>query len=136
MYEFHGWIKVLVTSSEADSGETEKKIDELRTFISGINWLSGKIELLLLNGIYILILNAVPNRRRSEADELAEIIDYITRNFKEAYGIVYEYDEQIETPNGRGIFSVNVIKRGRCEVLLDPFLSPFVPIVEDPYEPS
>jgi hypothetical protein len=53
-------------------------------------------------------------------------------DFKGAYGLVYEYDEQAQTAEGRGVFTVNAIKRGRCEKLLDPFLSPTVPVVEDP----
>lgn len=132
MYEFHGWIKLVESPSEVDEGALQSKCNTLRnTLNEQINWPSGRAELLLLNGVYMLVLNAVPNRRRSEADELDNLVSNIISDFKGAYGIIYEYDEMVETPTGRGIFSVRVIKRGSCEVFLDPFLSPKIPVVED-----
>lgn len=46
-------------------------------------------------------------------------------------GLIYEFDEQREVKIGRGVFSVNVIKRETCEKRLGPFLSPMIPVVED-----
>jgi hypothetical protein len=97
-----------------------------------IEWPSGRAEMLLMNGENILLLNAIPNRRRSEANDLNKIIGIIIHEFKGAYGIIYEYDEGVVTPEGRGLFTVKVIKRGKCESALDPFLSPTIPVVEDP----
>jgi hypothetical protein len=85
-----------------------------------------------MNGVYTLVINAIQNRRRSEANELHQLLTYVVKEFKGAYGLVYEYDEQLETSYGRGVYSVNVVKRGYCELALDPFLSPVIPVVEDP----
>lgn len=131
MYEFHGWIKLAESTADIDEGKLESKCDNLKNTLKEISWSSGRAELLLLNGLYTLVLNAIPNRRRSESVEMENLISIILENFKGAYGIIYEYDEQIKTPTGHGIFSVRVIKRGKCEILLDPFLSPVVPVVED-----
>ena len=132
MYEFHGWIRLAESPSEIDEGELDSKCKKLQHLFSNINWSSGKAELLLLNGGYTVVLNGIPNRRRNEAEELSQIIDYIIKNFKGAYGLVYEYDEQTQTAAGHGVFSVKVIKRGRYDLGLDPFLSPLIPVVEDP----
>lgn len=132
MYEFHGWVKLAESASEVDEGAFDEKCKKLRRFLDSLNWSSGSADLLLMNGVHILTLNAVPNRRRSEASQLNELILLLTQEFKGAYGIIYEYDEQTATVEGRGVFSVKVIKRGRCEIALDPFLSPVVPVVENP----
>ena len=64
--------------------------------------------------------------------DLNSLVEFVLRGFKGAYGVIYEYDEQNEVLEGRGVFSVKVIKRGSCETRLDPFLSPAIPTVEDP----
>lgn len=131
MYEFHGWIKLAESTSDYDVGGLERKCEKLRLRLDKLNWPSGRAEVLLLNGFYTLTLHATPNRRRSESIELDELLNIVAIDFKGAYGLVYEYDEQIETPGGRGVFSVKVIRRGMCELRLDPFLSPTAPVAED-----
>lgn len=132
MYEFHGWITLAETPYDVDAGEYDEKYEALRNYIDNLNWSSGKIELLELNGRNALIVNGYPNRRRSEANELAQLMTYVTKNFTGAYGIIYEYDELTETVAGRGVFSVTVVRRGHCLPSLDPFLSPAIPVIEDP----
>ncbi len=134
MYEFHGWIKLVESTREIDEGGLEQKCQELQRRLNKLRWPSGKAAILLLNGLYTLTLNAIPNRRRSEATELQELLRFVTSEFKGAYGLVYEHDEDTELPNGWGVFSVNVIRRGECETRLDPFLSPRIPVVEDECE--
>jgi len=131
MYEFHGWIRLADSPSEIDEGQLDEKCERLKSFLSSISWSSGRVELLLTNGVYTLILHAVPNRRRSEAQDLVSIINKVISEFKGAYGVIYEYDELTNTEYGRGVFSVKVIKRGRCELALDPFLSPLAPAAQD-----
>jgi len=131
MYEFHGWIRLAESTSEVDEGLLKIKCEKLEKILSLLEWSSGKAELLLLNGNYTVVLNAIPNRRRGEARDLENLLKIIAQEFKGAYGVVYEYDEQTEVAYGHGVFSVNVIKRGGCQLLLDPFLSPVVPIAED-----
>lgn len=99
--------------------------------ISKMKWANGSAEIKLLNGQYLLVINAIPNRRRGEATDLNQLIDYVVSDFEDAYGIVYEFDEQTATTYGRGVFSVRVIKRGKCDIVLDPFLSLTIPVVED-----
>jgi hypothetical protein len=63
---------------------------------------------------------------------LKELAVDVARDFAGSYGLIYEYDEQLTVPGGRGVFSVTVIKRGQCLPSMDPFLSPGVPVFEDP----
>ena len=132
MYEFHGWIRLAESPSEIEGEFFGEKFDALKSYVDKIEWLSGRAEILLQNGVYTLIVNAVPNRRGSESVDLNSLVEFVLRGFKGAYGVIYEYDEQNEVLEGRGVFSVKVIKRGSCETRLDPFLSPAIPTVEDP----
>ncbi len=132
MYEIHGWIKLAESTSEIDEGGFDAKCGKLRDFIRQVRWPSGILELTVMNGVHVLTIHAAPNRRRTEAEELNRLLEFVVQEFKGAYGVVYEYDEQAETAEGRGVFSVKVVKRGRCELALDPFLSPAIPVVEDP----
>lgn len=136
MYAIHGWIELAESPAEIDQGALEQKCAQLRGMVQALAWPSGKMELLLLNGMHVLTMHALPNRRRSEAEDLNRVLDFVLREFKGAYGIIYEYDKQTVTSEGRGVYSVRVIRRGRCELALDPFLSPFVPVAEDPGEES
>jgi hypothetical protein len=131
LYEFHGWITLAETPYDVDVGKYNEKFDALCNYVDKLDWSSCKIDLLELNGRNILILNGYPNRRRSEANELAQLISYVAKNFTGAYGLIYELDEQTETVSGRGVFSVTVVRRGQCLPSLDPFLSPAIPVIED-----
>lgn len=132
MYEFHGWITLAETPYDVDAGEYDEKYEDLRNHIDNLSWSSCMVDLLELNGRNTLIMNGYPNRRRSEANELRQLISYVSEKFTGAYGIIYEYDELTEIANGRGVFSVIVVRRGKCIPALDPFLSPAVPVIEDP----
>lgn len=132
MYEFHGWIRLAESPSDIDEGGFDAKLALLQSAVSALDWSNGRAEIMVANGVATLLVDAVPNRRRDEAAELGALIALVIEHFKGAYGIVYEYDEQSRTEYGRGVFSVKVIKRGRCEIALDPFLSPLVPVAEDP----
>ena len=132
MYEFHGWIRLAESPSDIDEGGLDAKLALLQSAVAGLDWSNGRAEIMVAYGVDTLLVNAVPNRRRDEATDLAALIALVIEHFKGAYGIVYEYDEQTSTEYGRGVFSVRIIRRGRCDIALDPFLSPLVPIAEDP----
>lgn len=132
MYEFHGWITLAETATDVDIGTFDDNYNLIRTHISRLGWPSGVAEFLEINGRVVLVLNGYPNRRRSEAKELTELVSLVATKFKGAYGLIYELDELTETTGGRGVFSVTVVKRGECLLALDPFLSPTIPSIENP----
>ncbi|HVJ62257.1 MAG TPA: Imm7 family immunity protein [Tahibacter sp.] len=131
MYEFHGWIALAETSQEIDEGGLEQKIVRLQTLLDTLDFSPSIAHIVIHNGRCTLSLHAYPNRRRSEADNLRELIEHIVESMPGSYGIVYERDEQWELPHGRGLFCALVVKKGRWHIALDPFLSPNIPQIED-----
>lgn len=133
MYNVFGWVFLSDSPSEIDEGNHDLECQKLKEYIEKLTW-SNPPRIFPSNGFYIVTVHMIINRRRSEAEELDLLLKYIVEHFKGAYGIVYEYDNYIEVPAGRGVYSVKVLKRGRIEVALDPFLSPVCPVVEDTYK--
>ena len=131
MYECNGWIKLSESTVEVDEGGMDEKCDKLRVTIKELTWSSGRVELLLLNGEYVLVINLNTNRKRSEVSELDSLLERVMNDFKGAYGVLYELNEQVNLEAGLGVYTVRVIKRGGEDIRLDPFLSPINPVVED-----
>ena len=133
MYEIHGWIRLAESPDDIDEGELDAKVDRLATLVAAVPLPGGLFELLAVNGSRTLVVHIDTNRRRPGLEHaLDEILAFVTGELPGSYGVLYEYDEQDRVHHGRGVFSVRVVKRGRCEPALDPFLSPLVPVAENP----
>lgn len=131
MYEFHGWIVLCESPSEIDSGSLTNALMQVRLRIAELGFDSTTAQMLLHNGRHTLVINGYPNRRRSEAVAVKKLLQYLADLLPGSYGLVYEGDEGVELPAGRGLFTVTVVKRGQLVSTLDPFLSPTIPAVED-----
>jgi immunity protein 7 of polymorphic toxin system len=131
MYEFHGWFGIAESPEEADAGGLAEGLTELRGMIAEIDWVSGEVALTLQNGQHFVTANGLINRRRDEAEELDELLQYIADRFPGSWGILYERSDDMDKPPGPGVFRVRVMARGEVQVRLDPFLSPCVPVIED-----
>ncbi len=124
MFECHGWIKISETSEEVDDGGLDEKVTRLRELVRGVDWSSGKLDVLLLNGIYFLNINLNANRRRSEASELDDVLKYVNAELPGSHGVLYVLDEDGDDINMRQSYCVRVVKNGRVNLELDSFLSP------------
>jgi hypothetical protein len=131
MYEFHGWFGIAETPEEADAGQLEPGVAELRERIARLDWATGEATLGVHNGAYVVLVNGLVNRRRDEAAELGALLDHIATRFPGSYGLLYERSADMVEPPGPGAFRVKVMARGRVEVRPDPFLSPVRPVIED-----
>jgi hypothetical protein len=131
MYEFHGWFGIAESTEEADAGGLAEGVTDLRDRISGINWATGRVELVVFNGQYFVIANGLMNRRRDEARELDGLLGHLADRFPGAWGVLYERSDDLDVPPGQGAFRVRVLARGGIQTRLDPFLSPCRPTIED-----
>jgi hypothetical protein len=65
---------------------------------------------------------------------IQEIFEWVGQNAPGSYGLLYyQNEENNEMTEG---FKVYVMKRGRISTKMDKELSPKVPTLEDPYDPS
>lgn len=127
MYQFHGWISLC-----DDAGYSNPR-DE-HNFKVNVEWLKNEIareevffeiiELINFEKRHLLTLHAHVNRRRIEAEKMAELVRQVAERFKHSKGLVFELDEQARMSGGSGVYTVTVIEDGKTCYRLDPFLSP------------
>lgn len=130
MYEFHGWITIQETPSEADTGNLERIVAELRAAIAALEWNSGLLQLHAANGVYFLNLGGAANRKGREAADISELLSRIGDAAPGSYGLVYWRDDEDEDgdPNR---FHILKMARGQLSEEQDAFLSPCLPVIED-----
>lgn len=127
MYQFHGWISLRdAINKEIRLGETlfEENLLWLRKVLAEEEILKSKIELLTFDDRYLLALHAHVNRRRVEADRMAELVQQVASRFESSKGLVFEFDGQARMSGGSGVYTVTVVENGRAYHRQDPFLSP------------
>ncbi len=128
MYEFHGWATIREAFNEEN--ENEDYLDKIFGMIIGyiklLNWHSGFIDVKSVNGAYHFCISGFRNHKDSLVDDLFELYAFIARIAPGSYGILYARDDDVENK-----FRAFILKRGTLVEYEDPFLSPFIPTVED-----
>ena len=128
MYEYHGWAMIRDTVGEESEGEQLDQIYQLlEERVKSYNWVLGLMDLRWVNLYPHLSVAGLNNHYTNYADEVFEIFNYIAEIAPGSYGILYTIDSDYENK-----FRVYVLSRGKLKEHDDPFLSPFVPVVEDP----
>ena len=130
MYEFHGWCALAESTSNRAWSDVE--IDEIRLFVDGLKWANGFCDLRAFNGEYFLHFGGFQNRPRQEAKDLTELFALIGEVAPGSYGLLYWRDDEDPTPPGRDQWRVRTLAKGKTEDRFDPFLSPSVPVIEEP----
>src|SRR5262249_28929453 len=85
----------------------------------------------VMNGQAHLWTAGCKNHATTIGQELLGLFHFIARVAPGSYGLLYTLDD--EQPAHNNAFRVYVLARGALTEQADPFLSPFVPVVEDPY---
>src|SRR5690606_3132434 len=126
MYEFHGWI--MIPEYENNGYMIFKKINQR---IEEYSWDRGILDIQVVNASYHVIASGYTNHRSQDADKLFELYQYVAELSPRAYGLLYIWDD--EDPDGlTNEFQVFVLYRGKLHERRDPFLSPCIPVLDDP----
>ncbi|WP_431523645.1 Imm7 family immunity protein [Paenibacillus pabuli] len=75
-----------------------------------------------------------PSLRSSRCSQ--KIFEWIATHLPGAYGLLYVHDDEAGDDINENRFLVWKLARGQLEKVKDPFLSPYIPVVEDSYDPS
>ena len=131
MYEYHGWanIRENTFSIEEDEDNISSIIESIRQYISSLKWNSGLLDICPVNGEYHLILTGFSNHSYVEKD-IINLYNFVAEISPGSYGLLYVHDDEDMNGNDNS-FSVFVLTRGSLRRHKDPFLSPFIPVVED-----
>lgn len=136
MFEFHGWVKIRVPEAEHSDfkpigrGPEYEAIKRVR---AEINKAHDEVSLLEVrqtgNGQIVLFAHGLRNHR---FQPVVELFRWVAAELPDSYGLLYVYDDESEAHWNE--FRVWRLARGLCEELADPFLSPYIPTVEQPLE--
>jgi len=132
MYEFHGWFGLSESTEETDVGGFHPALNELKVLLDSFTSPSTvRAALFPLNGEYFLTITAFVNRRRSEAEHIEQILQFVAERLPGSWGLTHERDDEIIDWPGPNAYRVRYLTRGHLEVRGDPFLSPCRPTIED-----
>jgi hypothetical protein len=132
MYEFHCWTVLSYHSHDTDLERQNTCITLCNEYLSCHNSLSSEsYKLVTQNGITTLLMSGQHNH---QADYVLEIYVWLGQTAPGSYGLLYISDDEDESASG--VFTVYVMRRGEVTEQADPFLSPRIPTIEAPYDPT
>ncbi len=131
MVELHGWA--LLRESFAIDNEDdhiERIINCLSQEIKKLKIDEKLLRLDYCNGEAFVTATKFANHF---SDDIKEIIDFfkrITRIAPGSYGLLYLHNDE-DTNGFHNAFQVFVLSKGEFKLQQDPFLSPYIPMVEE-----
>jgi hypothetical protein len=133
MYEYHGWATIRESASiEEDEDQYELAIQQLQEYLQELEWPSGVLDLRAVNGDFQLWIAGLNNHKPVSKYDPTEVLKKVGEIAPGSYGVLYVRDsDDLEFSNQ---FKVYSLIRGEITEHNDPFLSPFIPKIEDDYE--
>ncbi len=133
MFEFHGWASVLYHTHDTDAALQDRCWQQLVDYVATIP--TNLVHVQRYNGCDSLHVAGQHNHR---SEYIIELFQWIADNASGSYGILYIRDDEDHSREGNytNCFRVWRLCRGQLTECDDPFLSPAIPTVEDPYDES
>ncbi|MFC8720804.1 Imm7 family immunity protein [Kitasatospora sp. NPDC057198] len=130
MFEYHGWINVLMSAAADDDAdepartleavaEIERRIAEIRSpYLLDVRWMNAEA---------VVHLSGCPNHRDPE---ILRFFAEVGERAPGSYGLLHVRSD--EDPERQNEVRVLRMVRGVVTEHLEPLLSPCVPVLEDP----
>lgn len=129
MYEYHGWVTLREAPYFVEDGKINKIAQQISNYIEELNIDLGISNVHSINGEFFLLISGFNNHSDIHSTIL-QLYKFIARVSPGSYGLLYTRDD--EDLNGKhNEFCVCVLSRGKLDIKSDPFLSPFISVVED-----
>lgn len=142
MFEFHAWAVIRTPEREKQEfsqilGPEDLEIKKLRQMVNKIHDEVSIFEVKRSsNGMVVFFAHGLRNHRY---EPVVDVFRWIAENFRESYGLLYVHDDEDKRGSGQeyaSSFRVWRLALGDLSEESDPFLSPYIPTVELPYEES
>ena len=129
MFEFHGWAVIRwpgnATATDAEMSAIRQALESARSDFSMAEIVAPGNELT------IVCVHGIRNHRTPSIQQLFAVI---ATEAPESYGLLYlRDDEDVRGLDFENCFRVWRLARGECVEMADPFLSPCIPAIEQPY---
>jgi len=133
MYEYHGWVTLLLADNDED-WETEQAIlgqvaTSIQVKAKELDLRSPILEIKRANIHTFLAIAGCRNHSAVERQNLAALFEYIGEVAPLSYGLLYTWDDELKEEDGNK-FKVMRMVRGKIDHLDDPFLSPCIPLLD------
>jgi hypothetical protein len=136
VFEFHGWATIRVP--EVDDADVKPigrgpEVEAIKRVRAAINDVHDEFSLFEVkqtgNGQMVLIAHGLRNHKFAP---VIELFQWVAAELPDSYGLLYVHDDEAAGQDNE--FRVWRVARGKLEELADPFLSPYIPTVEPPFE--
>ncbi len=139
MFEFHGWLAIRVDDHDDPDmsvihGREEEAVARLR---EAMRKADDEVSLFDLrstsNGLIVLLVHGLRNHRY---EPVIDLFRWVSSDLPLSYGLLYVQDDEDPRRDGEHVneFRVWRLARGEFGESADPFLSPYIPTVEPPWE--
>ena len=140
MFEFHGWARVRIAPDKVERGGLDDAklaaVEAVRLAMKRFgdddaSWFDVRMT---VNSMVVL---AVHGRRNHRQRRVFELFRWLAVEYPDSYGLLYVHDGDCATEEDDGFineFRAWRLVRGRLEEMSDPFLSPLVPTIDDPWD--
>lgn len=127
MYEYHGWATLQSSAGDIDSNRTENLLQSVNDVVTKLSDVNNVFDVSYHNGKCLLRIAGFSNHKQVLVEEVWRDVALLAPR---SYGLLYIRDD--EDPAFANRFLVLTLKRGVVKRENDPFLSPCVPVIEDP----
>ena len=136
VFEFHGWAAIRIAETEDSDVKPigrGPEVEAIKRVRAAINDVHDEFSLFDVkqtgNGQTVLIAHGLRNH---QFVPVIELFRWVAAELPESYGLLYVQDD--EAAGRENEFRVWRLALGTFEELADPFLSPYIPTVELPFE--
>ena len=131
MVELHGWA-IIRESFTADGEEDniELIVSSLSQEIKKLKIDEKQLRIDYCNGEAVVTATKLTNHFSGDIKGIIGFFKHITLVAPGSYGLLYLHDDE-DTNGFHNAFQVYVLSKGNFKLCQDPFLSPYIPRVED-----
>lgn len=120
MLELHGWITLRESYKANDEEKNMKHIfGKIKGKVYELDWTTNLLDIRYCNGSPNLSIALFANRIGQEVNDVFELLEFICKEAKGSYGLIYVCDDEMSDD-----FMCYIICKGNINKVGDPFLSP------------
>ena len=131
MVELHGWALIRESFAiDNEDNNIERIINCLSQEIKKLKIDEKLLRLDYCNGEAFVTATQFANHFSGDIKEIIDFFKRITRIAPGSYGLLYLHNDE-DTNGFHNAFQVFVLSKGEFKLQQDPFLSPYIPMVEE-----
>lgn len=129
MFQVVGWAEVQMSTDGEEEYIGEHGADWLQRQLEKMKpGLGNYSDLIGTNGSLFFRIAMIANRENGHFEDIRSLLVELGERAPGTYGVFHTTDYAVDTG-----FQCLVMRRGVVEIMPDPFFSPIMPTIEDPF---